>query len=210
MDTFFFFSLLIVSPDSAFCLTLAFLFFPFPRSSLPYSDVNDFSHEHLFRLPDDSVADDSFRTVSLRQRHRLYIEKYQHDNRKTFTHSRVIRDYLLLNLIGCRSDITYVCCTCVYMCLCELYAVFRARARVYIYIYLIIHIYTRRAKTFSSPSFFFLFFDSTWGRARRRACSDSLCPPVRVSAALAQCKINTFRFVRAIEIPYIPHFIDDL
>lgn len=33
-----------------------------------------------------------FWTVLLRQRHRLYIEKYQHDIRKTFTHSRVISD----------------------------------------------------------------------------------------------------------------------
>lgn len=36
----------------------------------------------------------------------IHIKKYQHDNRKTFTHSRVISDYLLLNLAVSRSDIT--------------------------------------------------------------------------------------------------------
>lgn len=95
-----------------------------------------------------------FRTILSRKRHRLYIEKYQHDNRKTFTHLRAIRaSNNLLNFVS-RSNITYAW----YMCVCVYIYMMSACARIYTF--LIIHIYIREECEHSVP-YFFLFSPSS-------------------------------------------------
>lgn len=116
-------------------LTLVlFSYFPSLRPSLLYMQ-REWMFTRASFLSSSAMSDLSGEPHCATETPIIHIKKYQHDNRKTFTHSRVISDYLLVNLTVSRQRYyigmyMYVCGVYVSACMC---CAMSKHARVYTY-----------------------------------------------------------------------------